>query len=192
MKPKLGVLLVHGIGEQRRGQTLTRWGDALVHWLAGSDDVFGSYQRDYRARFSSVTASDAEIAPDGDSASPAHVELSLETNPGLWAHDAPREGWRDAAELRERWLLAEGFWADRSTLPALRLRSAGSSWCCLDPLEPLRQGGATEVVAPRNARVDGETTRVPVGHASGGDRVTARAAARYPPRAGPRSSRRTV
>ena len=117
MKPRLGVLLVHGIGEQRRGQTLTRWGDALVHWLTGSDDVFGSYQRDYRVRFSSVTASDAEVAPDVDSDSPAHVELSLETNPGLWAHDAPREGWRDSAELRERWLLAEAFWADTVHTP---------------------------------------------------------------------------
>ena len=113
MKPKLGVLLVHGIGEQRRGETLTRWGDALVLWLTGSDDVFGSYRRDYRVRVSSVTASDAEVAPDVDSDRPAHVELSFETNPGLRAHDAPREGWRDSAELRER--------------------AVGSSWCSPGP-----------------------------------------------------------
>ena len=32
---ELGVLFVHGIGEQERGQTLTIWADALANWLSG-------------------------------------------------------------------------------------------------------------------------------------------------------------
>lgn len=148
MKPKLGVLFVHGIGEQRRGESLTQWGDALVLWLAGSDDVFASYRREYGPRFSSVTASGAEVAPDGDSDSPAHVELSLEINPGLWAHDAPREEWRDAPELRERWLLAEGFWADTVHTPGiastLRWILMVLPWTLLSHFDRVAQRGTRE------------------------------------------------
>ncbi len=33
MDPALGVLLVHGIGSQKRGETITWQGDSLVSWL---------------------------------------------------------------------------------------------------------------------------------------------------------------
>jgi hypothetical protein len=29
----LGVLFVHGIGQQARGQTLTAWADPVIRWL---------------------------------------------------------------------------------------------------------------------------------------------------------------
>ena len=58
----LGVLVVHGIGDQKQGATLTTWVNAITEWL------------DHRGRATSVRR--ARLRPaDG----PAHVEVSVDT-----------------------------------------------------------------------------------------------------------------
>ena len=81
----LGVLLVHGIGEQTRGDTLTEEGDHIVRWLrrrasGGEVDVL-----DVVARQAS-----------GDEIPAAHAALRI----------TPPSG------EPSQWLVAESFWAD--------------------------------------------------------------------------------
>jgi hypothetical protein len=42
--PSLGVLFVHGIGNQKQGQTLATWGDAVARWLAVTDAPSGTVE----------------------------------------------------------------------------------------------------------------------------------------------------
>jgi hypothetical protein len=96
-KPELGVLFVHGIGQQHQGQTLVQFGDPisrwLVRWLTRGD-----------SKEAAVGA--AEEAPlwlektalGGDA--PAHLLMTIDRGDDL---SLPR---------RQRWLLAESWWAE--------------------------------------------------------------------------------
>jgi hypothetical protein len=62
----LGVLIVHGIGQQAQGQTLTAWADPVIRWLQvwlGRDPV-------------EVGAAELGPVPE-DPAAPAQVELRV-------------------------------------------------------------------------------------------------------------------
>jgi hypothetical protein len=95
--PTLGVLLVHGIGEQRQGETLIRYGDALACWLTrwlskGAEIDPGNA--------AAVSVRKADLEP-GDSAS-AQVTLTIRDPVG------------------REWLLAESWWADTFRAPKAR------------------------------------------------------------------------
>src|SRR3990172_6253209 len=84
-KITLGVLLVHGIGMQQRGETLVQAGDALHHWLCKWLDM-------------DIGVDNADIAPSTpDSTTPAHARVVF-----------------PASDKRapESWLLAECHWAE--------------------------------------------------------------------------------
>jgi hypothetical protein len=88
----LGVLLVHGIGEQKRGDTLTEAGDEIVEWLrrrveASAGPAGGAFE------VLEVVARQA--SEDGLAAAHAVVRI---TPPG---GDAPRI-----------WVIGEAWWAD--------------------------------------------------------------------------------
>ncbi len=85
----LGVLVVHGIGEQKRGATLTQWADALSTWLT----EWSSH--DDRSTVSNVVLTRANLGPDGGT--PANATLSV-------VFEA--EG-----QANQQWLIAEGWWA---------------------------------------------------------------------------------
>ena len=83
----LGVLLVHGIGKQRSGETLVRWGDALL-------DVI------HRGTMHRVvpTIERASLGDATDGRAEAVIDLRFGKQP-------------------ERWLLAEGWWAKSFLAP---------------------------------------------------------------------------
>jgi hypothetical protein len=94
----LGVLFVHGIGQQGRGRTLTAWADPLIRWL----EVW--------LRRESVEVGAAELGPlPEDPAGPAHVELRVVSC-----------GRADDGPTTRRWLLTEAWWAEAFALPRFR------------------------------------------------------------------------
>ena len=95
-KADLGVLFVHGIGEQKQGQTLVKFADPLSRWLARwlsrgerTEAAVGKPDE------SQVVLSEAVLAGDD----PAHVVMTIAA-----AGDLP--------SLPQRWLLAESWWAE--------------------------------------------------------------------------------
>jgi hypothetical protein len=97
----LGVLFVHGIGEQRQYSTLSRFGGALQRWLRGWEDGRRPDEADggrvAPPPLVDVVAIDAH--PD-DGKVPAHAEMAVA--PG------------------KRWLLAEAWWAPEVTPPKFK------------------------------------------------------------------------
>ena len=89
----LGVLFVHGIGQQYRGETLTEFGGPLLRWI-----------RRWIGREDSVRVLDASLVelPENPSAPPfAMAEIH--------ASDS---------EKPSRWLIAESWWADTFAVPS--------------------------------------------------------------------------
>lgn len=110
---ELGILFVHGIGEQLRGQTLTSMGEPfaewLRRWLAGAvppsnrsqspehvADYGTSDISEVTSRDSPVEVADARIIR-GEGDAPASVCLSITS---------------ETLEKSGHWLLAESRWAD--------------------------------------------------------------------------------
>jgi hypothetical protein len=90
-KADVGLLFVHGIGEQERGATVSAWTDTLVGALR---EALGDDAVEVRA---------AVLGPDpSDASAPAHVDLDIVLP------DAPAV---------VRWRLAEGWWAETFSPP---------------------------------------------------------------------------
>jgi hypothetical protein len=109
-KPKLGVLFVHGIGEQQQYSTLARFGGALQRWLGHWNeppDEGGKPDGD---------------KPDGDDgasrvAPPQVVDvLRVEAHPERGVPANARVAVTDDRE----WLLAEAWWAPEVTPPKFK------------------------------------------------------------------------
>jgi hypothetical protein len=88
-KVEIGVLLVNGIGEQQRGDTLLRFGEPIVEWigrwldrigmawtLADADNIPEAY-RDYRVGETQIRHSN--ILPDAADV-PRHVRFRMKTH----------------------------------------------------------------------------------------------------------------
>lgn len=105
-KAHLGILFVHGIGQQVAGQTLVQYADPLSRWLTrwltrGAKTEAGVGRPDgIRVRLGDTTLA------EGDE--PAHLTMTIEAAP-----DIP------AAET-QRWVLAESWWAETFRPPATR------------------------------------------------------------------------
>ena len=89
----LGVLFVHGIGEQPRGDTLLAFGEPLIRAL----DRWVDGRTIGRTRIVDSKLSDAQLDTD----EPAHSVLEIAL------HDRPTQ----------KWLLAESWWADEFRRP---------------------------------------------------------------------------
>jgi hypothetical protein len=99
----VGVLFVHGIGLQARGDTLVGSGEALRYWIdRWVKGAIGDGSTTH------VQVSDAFIGQDpADRTRPACAELTLRI--------------RTEGEIKERsWLLAESWWAQAFTTPTYR------------------------------------------------------------------------
>jgi hypothetical protein len=109
----LGVLFVHGIGDQQQNSTLARFGGSLQRWLRrwyGIDPRTPAPDAATIAPESMVEVTDVRRrTPDGDT--PAHASL-LVRRPGEPADGEP--------EVRQRWLLAEGWWAAEVSPPSFK------------------------------------------------------------------------
>jgi hypothetical protein len=98
----LGVLLVHGIGEQRQGQTLSQFGEPIIDWIR--DWLFrlvppgtGVAARPVNGRLAPPLLGDRQ---------PAHAEVLIGTD------------LRDGAAA-QRWLFAEAWWAPQVLVPSI-------------------------------------------------------------------------
>jgi hypothetical protein len=96
-KPELGILFVHGIGEQLQGETLVHFADPLSRWLTRwltkggrTEAAVGSQDGTH------VVITDTELEPSG----PAHCLMTIEA-----PDHEPFGG-------KRRWLLAESWWAE--------------------------------------------------------------------------------
>lgn len=110
---ELGVLFVHGIGVQRRGETLTQCGGALVQ---GLQDLLGRTVSapDLEGRGAGrVTVEQARLEDTSVGELPS-AELRLDDVQGMWRRETP---W--AGQPGSRWLLAESCWADAFPEPTL-------------------------------------------------------------------------
>jgi len=87
----LGILFVHGIGEQRRGQVLTSFGDPLIQTLGAWLDGHGRGE---------VRPVKSVLSPVGGSFEPAHAVIRVE-------HEI--EGQKEHSTAL--WLFAESWWA---------------------------------------------------------------------------------
>src|SRR5947209_2900988 len=87
-KFQLGVLLVHGIGTQPPRDTLVRWGDALLNVIGKAIENQVIENRVI------VTVGQASA---GDRSGDKPAEVAVDLRYGDWT---------------EKWLLAEGWWAD--------------------------------------------------------------------------------
>ena len=110
----VGVLLVHGIGEQRKGDTLVECGGPLIEVLRQHlERLRGGVRRRETARADvSVQTTRLNV---GGSAEPAHAELALHGLEGLRTPGTPH-----ADESSSRWLIAESWWADAFPQPTYR------------------------------------------------------------------------
>lgn len=100
----LGILFVHGIGLQTRGDTLVTFGEALYKWIARwIGGVVDGESKQY------VHVSDASLVQDPtDPSAPACAELTLQI---------PAAGTKTS---RKTWLLAESWWAQAFATPTYR------------------------------------------------------------------------
>lgn len=99
----LGVLWVHGIGEQRQGETLTQFGTPVIEWLSrwlapDPGKPVRGVSRVERAQLHD---------PGLDGGAPAHATLSLRVAAG-------------DAEQQQEWLFAEGWWGAQVIEPKMR------------------------------------------------------------------------
>ena len=109
LRADVGVLLVHGIGDHKEGETLVSFGEPLFdwlrEWLLGKGDV--------RSR-GHVRVTEARLlATRTEPVSPAYAEVELSLT------DEARD-----AEPPERWLVTEAWWGD-SVQPPRTLRLLG-------------------------------------------------------------------
>ncbi len=99
----LGVLVVHGIGNQKQGRTLTAWVDSIVAWL-------NTWSPDDRTTWKqpAATVTRASLRPSTDE--PASLEMNLRFEVDSTDNSDSSAGHRKDDEY-QRWLFAEGWWA---------------------------------------------------------------------------------
>lgn len=109
-KNDLGVLFVHGIGEQRQNSTLARFGGSLQRWLGRSLDPAVEPEEpatEDRIAAPPVVEVEAVERHTGNGDDPAHARLLV-----------GRSG--EPAASRQHWLLAEGWWAAEVSPPTFK------------------------------------------------------------------------
>jgi len=99
-KFRVGVLFVHGMGQQERGDTVTEMGDALTGWLKSWLDHAKGAGADFKIRGAILrTGESAPSGPADDTlGGQAHVAVTI----------IKRTRTRDT---KQEWLLAESWWA---------------------------------------------------------------------------------
>jgi hypothetical protein len=112
----LGVLLVHGIGDQQRGRTLTQFGEPLFNCL------------EKWMRYHGGGAELAQVILRGNPGAPAHAIVRLwherksEKVPTTSepSRDAVQTDADAAARVETKWVLAESNWADAFERPGFK------------------------------------------------------------------------
>lgn len=95
--PSLGVLFVHGLGDEKRGHTLLWAGEPLAQWLQRWLDEFEAEVASSKSRTTLSDTYEAIIDPHHPDA-PPHAYLSFRQHDELLQRDP-------------QWILAESWWA---------------------------------------------------------------------------------
>ncbi len=98
----LGVLFVHGIGEQKRGDTLLQFGEPVADWINRWLDGDRLKQQLGYAEFRQGALQPPLL--EGDE--PAHAELRISVNDGTTSR-------------HQHWLFAEAWWGSQVATPSL-------------------------------------------------------------------------
>jgi hypothetical protein len=103
-KPEVGILIIHGIGEQKRGQTIVDYADPLFRfmqrWIGEPrQEALSGNQSSPPAQAHYKVRADRAVLDGGTERdkTPPHVTVEIEGPPGT---------------LVTRWIIAEAFWAD--------------------------------------------------------------------------------
>lgn len=116
-KHDLGVLFVHGIGQQRQGDTLARWGDAVITWMrrwfGEHHDVLAG---DDAEKASDRFAEDCERWREAWNAQGEGSRVVIDRITALRA--AAREEWLSSNPYDPRPVLGKGYARYASTLGA--------------------------------------------------------------------------
>ncbi len=112
-KHEIGVLFVHGIGQQHRGETLLSLGEPLCDWIrrwvegaaAVPAAAAASAEDGAVERASGKVSFDTVLFEPMPDQAPAHAVLRIEQSGA--SHGRPTS-----------WLLAEAFWADSFPNPS--------------------------------------------------------------------------
>ena len=111
----LGVLLVHGIGQSGRAETLLRFGEPLraaIESVAAPGKAVAGIAPEGPAVRAAVTT--ATLEP-GEGSGPAHAELHIE---GVTPQSPGNAGAAESGDSGEsRWLMAEAWWAKKFPTP---------------------------------------------------------------------------
>jgi hypothetical protein len=117
---KLGILFVHGIGEQREGDTLTSFGEPLIGWLR--DWIRGQGELSFREPVSKKNQERLDqlgCRADGVEMITAELFPSLRqsTDPPHTVADIRMTHGKDSEQSRQSWLLAECWWGEQVQPP---------------------------------------------------------------------------
>lgn len=123
-KFELGVLFIHGIGQQVRGETLVRLAEALVRWLerwiggeaAGPVTRLEGRRAEIEPHLAgySVEVVEARLTADGRGSEPATAVLEVH----LPASSRSVPEALDPGQAPSLWLLAESHWAEEFLPPS--------------------------------------------------------------------------
>ena len=139
----LGILFIHGMGEQARGDTITEMGDATTEWLRRwlGNDGFRLEKAELRSR-EGAAAGTPSPATSGRGSATVVLRRSAE-----------REG------EGQRWLLAESWWADAfrpASFTELAWWAIGvGPWLIASQLAGLRERLKSPLRGPLTWLVDG-------------------------------------
>src|SRR5262249_60844226 len=99
-KAEIGILLVHGIGEQQRGQTLLNIGEPIIQWvqhwlddmgMAWSDEEREQIPEQYRKDKNGDIEIRRSVLLPADQKIPPYVELDLEVSGYDGQKDKPKK-----------------------------------------------------------------------------------------------------
>jgi hypothetical protein len=100
---KLGVLVVHGIGEQEQADTLLAFGEPLCDWIDSWLQEDPRKETIGEGNFARASLKPPQLSEDA----PAHAQLRLQSTSA-------------AGQSDQKWLLTESWWSSQVITPGIR------------------------------------------------------------------------
>jgi hypothetical protein len=110
----VGILIVHGIGNQTAGETLVAFGDRLFGWLRGWIEGTPGSQRPAGTAELGFT----QLSPADSAAPPGAAGTAAPMPPPSSSIQLAAVG-QGGTMVRESWMIAEAHWADAFPLPGV-------------------------------------------------------------------------
>ncbi len=134
---QVGLLFVHGIGAQTRGQTLIDFGEPILHWIEDRQLAVGEYDVETTAPEMQAAFEELESAhwsgaePSGAGSSKSSLAAMVRSHdtrlhdlddPSAPAHSriTLRRQFEDGTSSGEQWVFAESWWAEQFSPPSYK------------------------------------------------------------------------